>query len=456
MLGNALHYALAFIGALGLLILFHELGHYWVARWCGVKVIRFSIGFGRPLISMKRGKDQTEWVICALPLGGYVRMLDEHEANVPEVDLPRAFNRQPLAKRSAIVAAGPIANLLLAFVIYVLVFWQGSMLPLPILGTPELGTPAEQAGIRNGDQILTVNGRPVKTWHDFRWLLLKEGATDQTLVIQVSTTSGELVQRSLVLPTLMDAQGPDQDPLFQTGLRFYQPEHLPKIGKVMPDGAAARAGLRVGDDVLSVGVQPVDRWLEFVKIVRESPGKPLNLLVLRDGQTLHITVTPEIQDAGERAIGRIGVGVAEDPNMPQLNAELSYSLPEALLLAGQEVWEKSLFSLKMMGKMLLGQVSWKNLSGPMTIADYAGQTAKVGFDAYFKFLALLSISLGVLNLLPIPVLDGGHLMYHAIEAIKGSPVSDRALAIGQRIGMALIGVLMAFAIFNDLSRLFLG
>lgn len=449
-------YLAAFAVVLGVLIVVHEFGHYLVARLCGVKVLRFSVGFGRPIWQRTLGRDGTEWAIGLFPLGGYVKMLDEREGEVAEDELHRAFNRQSVRRRSAIVAAGPAANFLLAILLYWGIFIHGSEELLPILGAPPANTPAAVAGIANGEQVRTVDGVPVSTWSDFRWLVLKKAVGQETVQLETVNKQQEIAFRTLPVAELAERnwQG---DPFEQLGLKFYRPRIKPVIGKVLPGGAGERAGLRVGDEVIEISGVPVGSWTDVVMTIRESADKTLSFDVLRNGQTVSIDVKPERVAESGKTFGRIGVGVLDDAQARrEVRAFISYGWLDAGRKAVQETWEQSSFSLVMLGKMLTGEVSWRNLSGPVTIADYAGQSAKLGLEYYLKFMALVSISLGVLNLLPIPVLDGGHLLYHMIEVVKRSPLSERAMEIGQQIGLSILLVLMAFAFFNDINRLLSG
>ena len=466
-MSNFLFYLAAFAVVLGVLIVVHELGHYWVARLCGVKVLRFSIGFGRPVFSLFSGVDRTEWAVGAFPLGGYVKMLDEREAPVAAQELHRAFNVQPVGKRMAIVAAGPLANLLLAVLVYWGLFYSGTEELRPILGAPPAASAAAEAGIQNGEVVVRVDGRPVQTWQDFRWELLQSsvnksagaegGEPDPGYVsIEVQDARQQIVFRRLNLAPLRE-QGYEGDPLGLLGVNFFRPQLAPVFGKVTPGSPAEAAGLLSGDRVLAVDGVAIEFWSDVVQKIRNAPDQPLRLSILRDDARLEISVVPEgYGDRGAR-IGRIGVGVRDaGPSRDELTVTVRYDVLTALSKAVEETWEKSSFSLVMMGKMLTGEVSWRNLSGPVTIADYAGQSARMGIDYYLKFLALVSISLGILNLLPVPVLDGGHLMYHMIEIIKRGPVSERFMEIGQQIGLALLLLLMAFAFYNDINRLISG
>ncbi|MBS4017073.1 MAG: RIP metalloprotease RseP [Dechloromonas sp.] len=449
-------YLAAFALVLGVLIVFHELGHYLAAHWCGVKVLRFSVGFGKVLWQRRFGRDGTEWVVSAFPLGGYVRMLDEREAAVAPEERHRAFNRQTVGKRSFIVAAGPLANFLLAILLYWGIFMHGSQELLPVLGQPPADTPAAMARIENGEEVRRIDGQPVATWNDLRWQILQKAAGSERVELEVINERGEIAVRHLYLAAVGE-EGWEGDPLSRLGLRLYRPDIPAVIGSVSRGGAAAQAGLLAGDRVLQINEQPIGNWHELVMIVREAAGQRLVLQVERQGRVFALEVTPELVADGGQRIGRIGVGVAESSETRrELRTFVSYGFAEAAVKAVVETGEQSLFSLRMLGKMLIGEVSWKNLSGPVTIADYAGQSAKLGLDYYVKFMALVSISLGVLNLLPIPVLDGGHLMYHMIEVVRRKPLSERAMVIGQQLGLAILFSLMAFAFFNDLTRLFGG
>lgn len=447
----------AFVVALGILITFHEFGHYLVARWSGVKVLRFSIGFGQPLFKKCLGKDQTEWAIAALPLGGYVKMLDEREGEVLPQDLSRAFNRQSVAKRFAIVAAGPIANFLLAILLYWLLFMSGVSGLKPMLGPVKPSTPAAFSAFKEGETIVKIENESVATWQDVRWIILTH-AIDRNPEVTVETVNdrGEIYWRKLDLSGV-DTDDVDKNLLEKIGLVNYQPIMAPIIGQVITGGAGYQAGLRIGDEILAVNNKEISYWEEFVKAIRAMPGQLLTLEILRDGKIMEIPITPDKTIEGNTEIGKIGVAPKIDQEaMAKLLVNVSYPAGTALLKAFDKTWEMTIFTLRMLGKMVMGEVSWKNVSGPITIADYAGQSAQMGIIAYLGFLALISVSLGVLNLLPIPVLDGGHLMYYVIEIFKGAPLSEKAMAIGQQIGMAMLFTLMVFAIYNDIYRLISG
>jgi len=451
---SALYTVVAFVVALGLLIVVHELGHYAVARLCGVKVMRFSVGFGRPIWMRRIGRDQTEWVVAMVPLGGYVKMVDEREGAVAAADLPRAFNRQNVWRRIAIVGAGPVANFLLAIALYWLLFLAGVQEAKPILAAPDPGTPAAVAGVKQGDLVRSVNGEPTTSWSDVRWRLLDLALEHGNARLEVLEDGRTVGYRNLDLTAL---SGPDleSDFVLKLGLRLDRPRVPPVIESVTAGGPAENAGLRSGDRILSIDGEPIASWGALVSKVRASPAQTLRVRMLRDGREQEITLVPESVSRGDSAYGRIGASSRVDPDlMRDYVVEVRYPPVEALGRATARTWEMSVFSLRMLWRMVTGSVSWRNLSGPVTIADYAGQSAQLGLAPYLAFLALISISLGVLNLLPIPMLDGGHLMYYSVEILKGSPVSERVMELGQRIGLALLLCLMAFAFYNDINRLF--
>ncbi len=447
----------AFIVALGTLIVFHEFGHFLVARWCGVKVLRFSIGFGYPLLRKRLGKDQTEWVIAAFPLGGYVKMLDEREGAVAPEELARSFNRKPVSSRLAIVAAGPVANFLLAIVLYWLLFMLGVTTMKPVVGPVASATPAAFAGFEKGDTILEIQDEPVATWQDARWLLLKRAVERSSpIIVKVLDVDGRAASRNLDLSDV-HPDDLDGDFLKKNGLSTYQPAFKPVVSQVTPGSAAREAGLQAGDEILAVNGRDIALWEDLVQQIRASPGVPLLLEIRRNETIMEVEVTPDAATESGEKIGKLGIGPHIDQKeLEKLMVEISFSPGSAVLKAIAKTWETSVFTLQMLGKMVVGEVSWKNVSGPITIADYAGKSAQMGLAPYLSFLALISISLGVLNLLPIPVLDGGHLMYYVIEIVKGSPVSVKAIEIGQQVGVALLFALMAFAIYNDISRIIPG
>ena len=446
----------AFLVVLGVLIVVHEFGHYLAARYCGVRVLRFSVGFGRTLWQRRLGKDGTEWAIAIFPLGGYVKMLDEREGEVAPEEIERAFNRQSVGKRSLIVAAGPAANFALAIALYWVVFMLGSQELRPILGTPPAASPAFSAGVVNGEQVRAVDGEPVATWNDLRWMLLHKAVGQESVELEVINEQREIALRRLPLAAAGE-QGWEGDALERLGIRFFRPNVPPVVGKVIAGSPGESAGMRSGDEIVAIDGVSVHSWHDFVMQIREAAERPVRIELLRSGQVLAVNVVPEAVSERGKRIGRIGVAVAESQDGSRdVRIFVRYGFFAAGAKAVGETWDKSVFSLVMLGKMLTGEVSWRNLSGPVTIADYAGQSARLGLDYYLKFMALVSISLGVLNLLPVPVLDGGHLMYHMIEVVRRRPLSERAMEIGQQVGMSILFALMAFAFFNDLTRLFNG
>ncbi|MFZ5556853.1 MAG: RIP metalloprotease RseP [Pseudomonadota bacterium] len=446
----------AFLLALGVLIVFHELGHYWVARLCGVRVLRFSVGFGKPLLVKRYGPDRTEWVISAFPLGGYVKMLDEREAPVDAAERHRAFNRQSVYRRFAIVSAGPIANFLLAVVLYWGLFLNGVPGIKPLLGPVVPDSPAAVAGLAEGDLVRKVDGDTVETWQDLRWALLDHAVSRGRVALELDRAGAP---GKVVSLDLSGVQGDDFGPEFldRLGLVSFRPALKPVVGQVVAGGAGERAGLRKGDRITAIDGRPLERWDALVQIVRGSPERALQFEIERGEARVRLTVVPDAVQDGDIRIGRIGVGPEADPAAWEgLTVVKRLGVLGSLGAALQRTWETTVLSLKMLYRMVLGDVSWRNVSGPITIADYAGQTAQIGAAAYLGFIALVSISLGILNLLPIPMLDGGHLMYYVVEIFKGRPVSEKAMEVGQQVGMVLLFALMAFALFNDINRLLTG
>jgi len=446
---TVLNTILWFLVAIGILVVVHEFGHYLAARLAGVKVLRFSLGFGKPLVSRRFGRDQTEWTLSALPFGGYVKMLDEREGEVPAAEAHRSFNRATVWRRIGIVIAGPTANFLLAIVFYWALFLNGMPALKPLIGEPPAGTPAAHAGLAAGDEIRRVNGADTPSFQDLRLSLLRAGVAGDPIELELA--DGRSVR--LDAPP-MDTENLERDTLRPLGIVRYDPVIAPVIGQVLPDGAAARAGFQPGDRLIAANGKAVANWQDWVQRVRQHPAKPLRIEYERQGQRGELTVVPDAVDEAGQRIGKIGAGPKVDEAvLATLMTEVRYGPVEALWQGAVKTWDMSLFTLEMMGRMVLGQVSWKNLSGPLTIADYAGQSASLGWISFVGFLALVSVSLGVLNLLPIPLLDGGHLMYYVAEVFTGRPVSERTMEIGGRIGMALLLLLMSFALFNDLQRL---
>ncbi|MDA8327373.1 MAG: RIP metalloprotease RseP [Betaproteobacteria bacterium] len=441
--------ALAFVLTLGILITFHEMGHYLVARAAGVKVLRFSLGFGPVLWSRRFGKDQTEWSISLLPLGGYVKMLDESETGLVLEDGERAFNRKSVWVKMAIVSAGPLANLLLAVLLYWFMFFHGVPAVKPILAEPPPGSAAAIAGLHEHDEIGRIAGDSVRSWDDVNWVLLRHA--DKQTLLNVRLTDGRSTQISSAGIRLGNTQ---QGLPEQLGLLRYDPAIQPIIGEIVPDSIAARAGLRVGDRILALDGKSVTRWQDVVSAVRLHAGKELVVHVERAGRVFDVLLVPGVSNEAGVQVGRIGAG-------PQISAQMlddlittvRYPWPAALWQALTKCGQTIDLNLVMMGQMLTGHVSWHNLSGPLTIADYAGQSARMGMISFVSFLAVISISLGVLNLLPIPLLDGGYLMYYIIEVVSGSPVPQRVVELTQRVGIMVLLTVMFLAFYNDISRL---
>ena len=445
---------LAFMFAIGLLVVVHELGHYFAARLCGVKVLRFSLGMGRIIYSRRFGADQTEWAISLLPLGGYVKLLDAREADLstlsPE-EQEREFNRQSVWRRMAIVSAGPLANFLLAIVLLIGLYMNG----IPGAATKLRAVPensiASQAGLRGGDLITAVNDEPVFIWSELNWKVVRltmDKSPIELMVLRRDADSPEGRLHTLKLPLeSLSAADLEKDFLRKIGITLARPPA--QLGKVVPEGPAMKSGLLEGDFVIAVDGKPVIDGLDFVEIVRASPAKPLILSVLREGQKMELTVTPEAETVKSQTVGKI---MAEVALRPETVISREAFIP-ASLKAVQKTWDTAIISIKMLSKMIIGEVSWKNISGPITIADYAGQTARVGTISYLSFLAFISISLGVMNLLPIPVLDGGLLLYYSVEVLTGRPLSERVGKMAQRVGLAMLAALMLVAIFNDIIRL---
>lgn len=448
-----LYSVIGFILAIGVLVVVHEFGHYWVAKRLGVKVLRFSVGFGKPLLTRRGGRDQTEYVLSALPLGGYVKMLDETEGEVSPEERHRAFNRQAIPKRVAIVAAGPVFNFLFAILAYWLVYMAGVEGIKPVVGKVVENSIAEQAGFRAGDEWLSVDGDPARTWDQHRLYLYRKALSGETVAIEVKDAEGHVQTRKLDLGSIRPEQVDAALVERAIGLIGYVPDILPIVGSVQAGGPAAAGGLQVGDRIVEINGKAVEQWRDVVVQVTEHPGLTLNVTVERDSRLVPLRVTPRAVEAGGKTIGKIEAG-AQPPAIPadwRVEVELG---PLAALKTGVEnTWSMSVLTLQMLYKMLKLEVSAENISGPITIAQYAGYSVQIGIDRFLMFLAVVSISLGVLNLLPIPILDGGHLLFYAIEAVKGKPLSEQAMSIGQRIGMAVLFGLMVLAFYNDFARI---
>ncbi|QJD60589.1 sigma E protease regulator RseP [Pseudomonas sp. gcc21] len=444
---------LATIVALGLLVTIHEFGHFWVARRCGVKVLRFSVGFGSALFRWhdKRG---TEYVIAAIPLGGYVKMLDEREGPVDPAEMDQAFNRKDVKQRIAVVAAGPIANFLLAMVAFWLIAVFGVTTVAPVLGPVTPGSVAERAGLNEGLEVIEIDGVETRSWHDVNLQLIRRlGESGQLQLL--GKEEGSSVPQRYTLELQDWLRGADQpDPISALGLTSWQPQIAPRLGEVSEDGAAYAGGLRKGDLILAINGEPVTDWVrEVVPAIQSNAGETLSFDVQRESERLSIEVVPAVRSAEDRQVGFIGAGVDAFEWPEHMIRTIEYNPLMAIPVAVNKTWDMTVLTLDSLKKMVTGLVSAKNLSGPITIAKVAGASAKSGPESFLSFIAYLSISLGVLNLLPIPVLDGGHLVYYTAEWIRGKPLSERIQAWGLQVGLTLIVGVMVFAIYNDISRL---
>ncbi len=450
--------ALAFVVALGILIVIHEYGHYRVAVACGVKVLRFSVGFGRPLLRRQKTPESTEFVVAALPLGGYVRMLDERETPVRPEERHMAFNHKPLWQRTAIVSAGPAANLALAVVLFAGAHWIGVDEPKAVLGAPPANSLAAQAGVRAGDwaRAASFDGnewRDLRSMNDLRWEITQAVLSSEPLHLRVADSRGRHERSVQIGLDTLDAQEIDEQMMQRVGLGQLHSE--PVVGKVNAGGAAARAGLQEGDRVLAIDGRPVVEAAKLRELIRASgadgEAQAMTWRVERGGRELDIEVLPAVVLQGGKRIGRIEAFIGAPPEI----VTVRYGPIEGFTKAAVRTWDMSWLTLRMLGKMVIGEASLKNLSGPLTIADYAGQSARLGVAYFLGFLAVVSVSLGVLNLLPLPMLDGGHLMYYLFEAVTGRPVSELWLERLQRGGVAIMLMMMSLALYNDVAR-FLG
>lgn len=443
----------AFLVALGILVAVHEFGHFWVARRMGVKVLRFSLGFGK--VIWRRQGAETEYVISALPLGGYVKMLGEQDGDVPEHERHRAFSSQSVWKRIAIVAAGPAFNFILAAVLYVCVFMIGIPGMRPVIGEVAPDSVAAVAGFGPGDRITAVNSAPVDSWQDVRLLLLESVLEDGRVEVTVISEDGTSAIRSLSFGEsgLLKKDG---EILENIGLSPWQPVLEPVISEVQSGTAAERSGLRPGDRIVEADGQAVRTWAEWVDYVRARPETEIRLAVERNGDRVETAIVPAAKEENGRSVGFIGAGVRLDDaeaELDEMRVIVHYPFTESMARGLEKTWDMTALSFRMIGKLIVGDASTKNISGPITIAEYAGKTFSLDFRFFLDFLAIISIGLAVLNILPIPMLDGGHLLYYAIELLRGRPLPERIQILGQNIGIFLLACLMSLAFYNDIMRL---
>jgi regulator of sigma E protease len=444
---NIIHTVFYFVISIGVLVAVHEFGHFWVARSVGVKVLRFSIGFGHVLWRYQKNPNTTEYVLSLIPLGGYVKMVDEREGDVTPEDLPMAFNRKPLLARTAVVAAGPMFNLVLAVALFWSVLVIGEIGIKPILGAAVAQSLAQEAGFSEGDEIIAVNDEITPTWNQAMSSIMSTALEGESN-ISVKVKSSDMIESVKILH--VDAsQTQNPDALYaKLGMKLFSPALQPLIGNVLDNGAAKTAGFQSNDLILRANDIPVTQWQQWVDIVKASPNQALQILIERDGVQSTLSLTPNSE-------GKIGASVKVPESLIK-SFQVHYALSpfDAIPAAFSTTYHYSTSTIKMMGQMFAGRASLDNLSGPISIAQYAGQSAEMGLVHFLKFMGLISVSLGVLNLLPIPVLDGGHLFFFAIEGLKGSPVSERIQLFFQRIGIVFLGLLMATAMFMDVGRLF--
>ncbi|MDH0300693.1 MULTISPECIES: sigma E protease regulator RseP [unclassified Pseudomonas] len=449
---TALYMIVGTLIALGVLVTFHEFGHFWVARRCGVKVLRFSVGFGTPLVRW-HDRQGTEFVIAAIPLGGYVKMLDERESEVPPALVEQSFNRKSVRQRIAIVAAGPIANFLLAILFFWVVAMLGSQQVRPVIGAVESGSLAATAGLSVGQEIVSIDGKPTNGWSAVNLQLVRRLGESGVLRVGV-VDEGATAERQLEIQLNHWLKGADEpDPIQSLGLRPWRPAVVPVLAEIDPKGPAAAAGLKSGDKLLALDGVALADWQQVVDAVRARPQSTVALRIERDGAQLDVPVTLARKGEGQASGGYLGAGVKAGEWPAQMLREVSYGPLEAVGEGLSRTWNMSVLTLESLKKMLFGELSVKNLSGPITIAKVAGASAQSGVGDFLNFLAYLSISLGVLNLLPIPVLDGGHLLFYLIEWARGRPLSDRVQGWGVQIGISLVIGVMLLALINDLGRL---
>jgi regulator of sigma E protease len=453
---NFIWYLLWFVVAVSLLVTVHEFGHFWVARRLGFKVLRFSVGFGRPLWRKVAGRDQTEYVLAAIPLGGYVKLLDEREGPVPPQDLARSFTRKPPWQRIVVLLAGPGFNILFAILVLWGMFWaNGETEVRPLVGDVVHGSVADRAGLRSGDEIVAINGNPVAGQRDVVFGLLDAMSGQGEAVLAVHAHDGAARTATLAVADSTERRRlTEPSELFKgLGFEFWEPTVPAVLGRVVPDGPAARAGLKTGDEIIAVDGQPVRNFHDVIARVSGRPGEAIDVRYLRGGTQFNTRVIIASERVDGKAVGRIRVATAGTVKLPDsflIHTDLA-PLP-ALGRAVSEANNMTVLQARLFWRMLIGQVSLKNLSGPLSIAEYAGDSAQAGVAPFLGFLVLISLSLGFLNLLPVPILDGGQIVFQLVEWLKGTPLSERAQVLGQQVGIALLVLLMGVALFNDIAR----
>lgn len=448
-MSSALINLLSFVVAISILIAVHEYGHYIVGKWSGMKILRFSIGFGKPIWLRRSGKDDTEYCLASIPLGGYVRFLDSREGPVEPEDEGRAFNQRPIPARIATLLAGPLFNFLFAILAYWVLFMPGAMVMKPAIGEVIPDSYADQAGLQYGDKIIAVGDQKTNDWESTLVAILDAMVSSGEIPLVLENERGG--QRRALLNVGSDATRLTEPGALFDGLGFDVWQPLSRVGQLTPGGAAELAGIQVGDDITSINGEPVRFWTELLTVVKSRPGESVDVDYVRDGYTQSVNLTLGDEGSGEERRGLIGIGLMD--TAADYYYRRTYSPLESLSAAVDKTWTSTVFTISMLGRMVTGDVSIKNISGPINIAQFAGESAERGPTYFLGFLAIISISLGVLNLLPIPVLDGGQIVYQLVEMVKGSPLTDRAQILGQQVGILALLLLMSFAFYNDIARI---